>query len=146
MRRKESERGEVKAQREQEGQRTMGDGSEEKGQGGMKRAAAGDERAQRQFQEGIKRKWRDIVERGIQHGSKRRSEEAGEIQQQEDVLGKTRRRVRRQVLDAVLVPCKTGQLCIISGQFMKIMFKACDNDITCSLKKYSNAHFVCRKH
>ena len=106
-------RGEVKVQREQEGRtraRTMGD------MGGMERA--GDKRTQRQFQEG-----REIVERGIQHrehGPKRRSEEAQrEIQRQEDVLGKTRERVRRQVLDAVLVPCKTGQLCIISGQFMK---------------------------
>ena len=132
VRRGKSEQREVKGQREQEGRRRarkMGDGSdregrgEEKGQGGMKRA--GDERTHRQFQE---RKGREIVERGIQHrehGLKRRIEEAQrEIQRQEDVLGKTRERVRRQVLDAVLVPCKTGQLCIISGQFMKIMFKA----------------------
>ena len=50
-------------------------------------------------------------------GHERKSEEAQpEIQRQEDGFGKKRERVRRQVLDAVLVPCKIGQLCIISGQ------------------------------
>ena len=38
-----------------------------------------------------------------------------EVQRQEQNLGKERERVRRQVLDAVLVPCKEDQLCIISG-------------------------------
>ena len=38
-----------------------------------------------------------------------------DVQRQERNLGKERERVRRQVLDAVLVPCKEDQLCIISG-------------------------------
>jgi len=71
------------------------------------------ERAKGQFQG-------KIVEREIQqgyHGYERKSEEMQrEIQLQENFdLGQKRERVRRQVLDAVLVPCKTGQLCIISG-------------------------------
>ena len=61
----------------------------------------------------------DRVKRGERvDGHKRKSEEVQrEIQRQEDYsFGKKRERVRRQVLDAVLVPCKIGQLCIISGQ------------------------------
>ena len=57
--------------------------------------------------------WRRRRESGK---TERLVENQREIQRREDFLGKTRERVRRQVLDAVLVPCKTGQLCIISGQ------------------------------
>ena len=54
-----------------------------------------------------------------EHGHEVKSEEVQrKIQHEEYGFGKKQERVRRQVLDAVLVPCKTGQLCIISGQFI----------------------------
>ena len=134
VREEESEQRKVKVGQRQELQqrgRKIGDASDrggrgdegQGGQGGMKRVE--DERSQQQFQGGIKQRGRKKLEIGIKHGKhgpKRKSEEVQrEIQQEEDVFGKTR--VRRQVLDAVLVPCKTGHLCIISGPLMKTMFK-----------------------
>jgi len=119
VRGEESIRAGVKEEREDGGQlrgRKMRDGSDREGgvgrlervqqpvqkPGGIKKGVS--ERAQGQVQ--------GEIQHGV-HGCKRKSEE---VQWQEDYdLGQKRERVRRQVLDAVLVPCKTGQLCIISG-------------------------------
>lgn len=125
VRREESERAKVKVQREEKGERQgrqMGDGRDGEGRGEEKGQEEGRRGGSERAQRGNKREGREIMEKEIQHqehGHEVKSEEVQrEIQREEGGFGKKQERVRRQVLDAVLVPCKTGQLCIISGQFI----------------------------
>ena len=60
-------------------------------------------------------KMKNHVKQEVQRQEQKQKNAKQEVQRQEQNLGRERQRVRRQVLDAVLVPCKEDQLCIISG-------------------------------